>query len=194
MTSNRKRVLVAILATLIAACDPAASKLPGTSSPPTSLSATPSGGAEDLLPESTFHLPDPGTVAIGTAECLEELGFVATVDGDQVSARVPPDQAGELAIAIEKCSGEGLGLGPGDTVPPPTYGDYERLYTGFVASADCLASQGLEVSDPPSLASFVESKGQAWNPFEPFVPPSLTIEQWEELTDLCPQPSLYNRG
>ena len=76
------------------------------------------------------------------------VGFVATVDADEVSARVPPDRAGSLRFAVEKCLDEGLGLAPGETIPLPI----------------CLEAEALGVSPAPSLELFIELEGRGWNP------------------------------
>lgn len=121
-----------------------------------------------------------------TVDCLREAGFSASLDGDgrfgYRTEAVPAEQGDAYWEAVARCS---------DLYPitaPTSLSDAEwtHLYQANLRHADCLRKQGLFVSEAPSEAVWVDSRGGAWSPSKYYS--VLPDNEWMPLLTLCPSP------
>ena len=123
--------------------------------------------------------------------CMRERGFNAAIDpvDGALAGTYPSDQREIFQEALEECM-SGAGLDTDAEKPTLSDADYERLFTAYVETAECLVAEGFEVSTPPSLQVFIESEGEAWHPYDVIAHDrSLSDSDWQRANRLCPQPS-----
>lgn len=118
------------------------------------------------------------------AQCLTDAGWQITVKDDGYDTVVPPEQRQAFNDDSKKCSDTVRG-----SIPPPTLTvkDYQRLYTHFVATAECLGRHGFEPLGPPaSEQDFIDdalrNDGARWNPYD-----AVTTQPSTELLEVCPE-------
>ncbi len=119
--------------------------------------------------------------------CMEEAGFKPKrVDGGyELDFR--PEQASAALEAAEICGNKSLGLEPGASVPALKDEDFTRYYWRLVDSMICLSEAGFEVSDPPSLVSFIETQSDNWNPYRD-IATTESLDRSNEAEVACPPP------
>jgi len=98
--------------------------------------------------------------------CMQDRGWAARVVGPpeeewQVEYDISPSQDQEWRTAVNDCT-DAIGY-----AGPIEYTDdqLEVLYKFALQVQECLRREGYETSDPPSLSSYVESRGTSWNPY-----------------------------
>ena len=64
--------------------------------------------------------------------------------------------------------------------------EWRDLYDFYVVSVECLREHDIEADDPPSFSVWEESD-HTWSPYAAVNPNDLTQEQFEALTQDCPQ-------
>ncbi len=127
------------------------------------------------------------------ADCVRSMGFQAQVmrDGSVLFGDVPGDQQGALKEAGDRCD-----------AMYPTHPRYEEphddeqmaiLYDYLVRDlTGCLRGEGYEVTEPPSLETFIAQHRNPrdfvdgpWSPYRDLRAP--TTEEWYRINETCPQ-------
>lgn len=123
-----------------------------------------------------------------TAECLRGEGFSVLLlgDGRFGYANERPLNTEEQARywdAVELCNERHPFPGPS------TYTEAEQaaLYRATVRQGDCFRQQGVNVEEPPSERTWIETRGAAWSPMS-FIPDEYSNEDEQRLLTACPQP------
>lgn len=136
--------------------------------------------------------------------CYAEYGLeaVRSVGGGNVGFLNLADESGQIPRSIE----ERLEAASADCnvrVPVPEYKSSvfdDAAYRRMIELLECIAAQGFETPDPPSLEAWLESganAASAWNPYtEMFAGSTVsdtTQEERRRLMETCPQslPSYY---
>ncbi|MCI9889440.1 hypothetical protein JT358_13370 [Micrococcales bacterium 31B] len=123
--------------------------------------------------------------------CVAEAGFtVHTNEGGGVgysSNEVPDAQADLADQAIKTCYTSLQGA-----EAPLTTTQWTTIYHLQVEARGCLASQGYDTSEPPTLQTFLGStQGSPWSPWSEMNRYRLPQAKVAELTVKCPDPLVY---
>jgi hypothetical protein len=122
------------------------------------------------------------------AGCLAEKGWTVEVSADGgITFEGPDEQLEPYREAKSSCMDE-LGFARPEA-PPITLEMLEAAYAMQVDTLQCLRDEGYdELSDPPSLQSYIDANAQ-WTPYAE-LPLQISEEDWMQLQVACPQPSL----
>ena len=179
-------VTIVVLAALNAC---STSPVGGVSTPNDSTGTTPTTlSAQD----SEFIQPDSEEALLFMKKCVEEQGWIVEDISGGIHIKYRPEQQVEAAAAIRECSKQSLGLAPGETVPPPSDRQVRDYYQALVNARECLEARGFDLSDPPTLDSYLEKGIGSWDPYgEVLTSPGMGPSEFNTLTRKCPQPQLY---
>ncbi len=122
--------------------------------------------------------------------CLERHGFHAEIDpaDGALSASFPTDQREVYREVLAACMSDS-GFDMQAERPQLTHEDYERLFDAHMETVECLQSEGLPTTPPPSLEAFVESNGEVWHSYDAVAADdSMPISEWDRINQVCPQP------
>ncbi len=119
--------------------------------------------------------------------CANEHGVPLAVipPGDGISfAAVPIHQQDQARSVLRACT-EGLNLPEYEQLNEEQLG---ALFLELKAAQACLEAKGFEITDPPTVETFIESyySGAGWHPYREI--PPLDAEEWQRLNQDCPQP------
>ncbi len=134
----------------------------------------------EKLPEPTSHATSAEDATNRQSACLRDRGWAVSITDDGAisvsSSSVSEEQLDLYRKDAEQC-GEGL------LPDPATFDDnqWSEMYTAVMDSADCLAKQGYEAPNRPSLQAFIDVAGD-WSPYS-----EIDTYDFERLEDLCPQ-------
>jgi hypothetical protein len=128
-------------------------------------------------------------------ECVHErTGFTVTADRDgsvgYTSQDVPASQYSVVDAAIPACF-EDLGfIDDGEL----SASQKQHLYELQKEALACLAREGYDLPEPPSLAVYVETYGTAdhWAPWAGMGQYQLASEKMIALQEKCPDPGAFN--
>ena len=130
--------------------------------------------------EPTSHATSAEDATNRQSACLRDRGWEVSITDDGAisisSSSVSEEQLDLYRKDAEEC-GEGL-------LPDPaafTDEQWSEMYTAVTNSADCLAKQGYEAPDRPTLQAFIDMDG-GWSPYS-----EIDTYDFERLEDLCPQ-------
>ena len=118
--------------------------------------------------------------------CLRGAGFNAELEGDgrfgMKVTDVPPEQAAAYEAATIACEEENPHTAPTEL----SEAEWQHLYEANLRHADCLRQHGLPVPDASSESSWIESRGDSWDPSASFE----DVEESERvrLLTACPAP------
>ncbi|MFQ5523650.1 MAG: hypothetical protein ACE5F5_08735 [Acidimicrobiia bacterium] len=150
----------------------------------------------DLLPATPVTTPAPGAVKASAVErqefkagCLREAGFAAVLrpEDNSVVVDVSEDQREAYSEASTRCRELEFARFGIDADP-----DLTKTFRALLYVRQCMIENGYEVTQPPSLETFIESHGSAWHPYDGVMAdPSFTREEFQELEQLCPQDLIY---
>lgn len=123
-------------------------------------------------------------------ECMKEQGVaaVATADGGIESHG---DGFAHMT-AYDTCKKSLIDSGRLAPTTPPTREFFEGLYAYNLTLVECLQAQGYEMSQPPTIETFVDSymdpeSETAWAPYDDIAALRLGQSAWDEINRLCPQ-------
>lgn len=136
-----------------------------------------SGCAGEETPAPSSQATSASDAAERQSACLTERGWEVSIASDgAIQASVPDEQMDVYRQDIADC-GEGL------LPDPATFSDeqWSEMYAAVMDSADCLAEQGYEAADRPSLQLFIQIEGD-WSPYS-----DIDTYDFERLESLCPQ-------
>jgi hypothetical protein len=137
---------------------------------------TPGCSAEES-PEPTSHATSAQEAADRQSACLRDRGWAVTITADGgISSSVSEEQMDVYRQDIEEC---GKGLLPDRA--KFTDEQWSEMYAAVIESADCLAEQGYEAPETPSLQAFIDLNGD-WSPHS-----TIDTYEFERLEALCPQ-------
>ena len=122
------------------------------------------------------------------SECLRDAGYEIEMIGDgrlgyQLIGEFSPEQYDAYLEQNDVCIEEHPF--PGLSVLSPE--EWERLYVATVRQADCFEQRGVQVSEPPSMQTWVDSMGAAWSPMAD-LPDALDLSEEIALMTACPSP------
>ncbi|CAN5365999.1 hypothetical protein BH24ACT7_BH24ACT7_03410 [soil metagenome] len=120
---------------------------------------------------------------LATAACLTATGWPAEVDTEEDSLDV--DMRGSVREAFRQalaaCEAE---VGPPPEEEPLDEAGIRQFYEELIDAKACLERQGLVISDPPSVETFIDQ--WASGPWHPYT--EIPDESWEAALAACPQP------
>lgn len=174
--SGRTVLLVCVtLVVLLGACsgDGNSQMKPDT---PNSSTGTPEPGPdssdidEDVAskaPSVAADLPDPLEYATKMGRCMEEDGWDVSIEATGYEVKLLKGQEEAYFESAEKCRDLHGFPSEGPTITEEMAGD---LYDELLEVAECVTGRGIEVEDPPSRATFVETLMDhplpIWHPYE----------------------------
>ncbi len=146
---------------------------------------------EDLASQRTaenerFVTPYESGVYIN--ECMAREGIVTDAEVDAyggISGDITGvDPEWELAV-FESCviEAEEVGMAYNPVATPELT---SAFYDFLLELGSCLEGEGYEVSEPPSRDLFVESRGEAWHPYEAIVESGLSPLTINQIEEVCP--------
>lgn len=149
--------------------------------PLSACSASPGGGANPLANRED--------TAKAKAECMADKGWDVTVEGDGgISFSGTADQLDSYKQALKECNDA---TGGSDVARDVEVTDdmLREAYQMQVDTLACLRDEGYDgLSDPPSLQSYLDSRGK-WTPYAE-LPTGISQADWTALQKQCPQPQL----
>lgn len=130
------------------------------------------------------------------SDCLEEKGFHAEVNSrDQSIAFGSPQQGEAASQAMTECMEAATARGLVDGPPEITEKNLRIWYAAYQITQRCLIDHGYPVVNPPSVQSYVESRGENWHPYDavpeafvyggPGVTPNAEVSTGETIRQTC---------
>lgn len=188
-------VAVVVMAVLATACSPSAPSAPTDVASEVDLGTDPAGnsgaesgdGGEDFKPIGAEENNDWVRKMV---DCLNGAGFSAEAfEGSQgilgfQNTGGTQEQVSAWSKGITRCEAK---VGKAPEIPRFTADQLAHLYDFYVSQRDCLTSEGLTISGPPSRETFVETyySSDPWGPYADVDRVSPTT--LSELEDKCPQ-------
>lgn len=123
------------------------------------------------------------------ADCLNQAGFAATVDPNDltVTSPIPQGQEDQYWAVTERCREEKFARFPSLADPDPV-----AAYRAYLYVRACMLANGWPVTDPPSLDTYLETHGAAWHPYDAVMAdPTFGYEDFQTLEATCPQDLTY---
>ncbi|GEM_PF-2806219 len=136
-----------------------------------------------------YHEVDWIQVVRAIVECARDQGMPVEPipPGDGISFDAVPLEQNELATKIVDACEAGLNL---PTYEEPTRDQIARRYEDLLRLKACLEREGYEISDAPTLDSFVDGYGStrdgSWNPYDDLLF-TVPYREWLRLNVACPQ-------
>lgn len=154
----------------------------------------PFGRNEDGSPRNETVSPDSATVDDvriwnkRMADCLGEAGYEIDMLGDgrlgyQLIGDFTSDQYDAYLKESDACAEKFPFPGPSSLTPK----EWERLYVATVRQANCFGQHGVDVGDPPSMQTWIDSGGGAWSPMS-YLPDTFEFNDKLTLMTACPSP------
>lgn len=126
--------------------------------------------------------------------CLADHGIAATAteDGGVEVDTAPGEDPTPIFELQQECERDLVAAG---RIPPPsqpTREYFEGAYAYNLTLKGCLEAEGFEISDPPSLETYIDSymnpaSEGAWAPYNDISLSGVGSARWEELNRICPQ-------
>lgn len=119
--------------------------------------------------------------------CLQERGWDVQLGADDsVQGTIPAQQMDAFQRDNEEC---GRGLIPDKSTFTPE--QWSASYAIAIEAADCLESQGYDISDRPTLQRYIDIQGE-WNPYIDLLNAgTIAPAQMPSLENSCPQPEYW---
>lgn len=117
---------------------------------------------------------------------MRDRGWTTDVEADGgVVSEYPPEQEDQYTEDLTACLEI---VGPARAIEY-TQEQYETLYDSAIEAQQCLLEEfGYETPRAPSLEAYIEQQG-GWSPFA-LLPDDMSAEEFLEIQEVCPQPSL----
>lgn len=154
------------------------------------------GGFSDDQTPDLVRIVSPADWAQTQVDCMTERGIPTQVsqNGIVLDESVPLDQGDTTNLAFFQCAVQ-FPIDPRFNLPLPR--ERAELQYDFLVDtvATCLKEQGIQVSDPPSLETWLSryyAGGESWYPFNEAAS-QVGMEQLDALYLACPSdsPDLY---
>ena len=116
-------------------------------------------------------------------DCMDDVGWPSEKQDDGVYRySSSEEQLDEFDAANAACI-ESIG---GNLPVARSDEEWRDLYDFYVVSVECLREHDVELDDPPSFSVWQEAD-HTWSPYAAVNPNDMTQEQFETLTQDCPQ-------
>jgi hypothetical protein len=128
--------------------------------------------------------------------CLDGKGWKVTVNRDGgIDESFQGDEIERIHVDVDTCR-VSMGFPASDDLPPQDEASLRRQYAMLVDTATCLRAQGVDVADPPSEDTWVdtslqgtdEQKQHQWHPYDDPAWAKVPEDRVAELERTCPQP------